>query len=270
MKKFLNEGFACCFRRTLARVLWTVAVWAGISPALNAQTSSSDIVGFQRVDLQEGRNFVALPFLPPTNSLAGVLGSSLPSGDTVAAATVADFWDQANQTLTNRSWLSSNTNFTGWRAAQTFASAANLPLDPAKGFIITIRQGQTNQSVLLLGLVATNAQTQEIQNDGSTLAGSTYPVAVPLTNSALVASGFIGGASLPASDTLVFFNPETQLFDETIWYDTTSGTWRNADGGAATRALNPGEGFLINRLNRPAGNFTWTNPVPPEVLQMLQ
>jgi hypothetical protein len=181
-----------------------------------------------------------------------------------------DFWGQNSQTLTNRSWLSSNINFPGWRSARSFADGNASAIDPAKGLIITLRQGQTNQDIILLGSVATNSQMQIVRNDGYTLAGSIFPVSVPLTNSALVASGFNGGSSLAESDSLMFFDPVQQLFAETIWYDNAAGTWRNGDGSVATRTLNPGEAFLIKRLNRPAGDFTWTNPLPSNLSQTLQ
>lgn len=250
----------------------SAAAWLAILPWSHAQmpATNSEVVGYHRVSLVVGRNMVALPLLPASNTLAQVLNSPMPAGETESTSTVADFWGQASQTLTNRSWLSSHTNFPGWRAARTFTDANTLSLDPAKGFIITLRQTGTNQDIVLLGSVATNPQTQIVRNNGYTLAGSTYPVAVPLTNSALVASGFIGGGSLTESDSLLFFNPAQQLFDETIWYDTATGTWRNGDGSVATRQLNPGEAFLIKRLDRPAGDFTWTNPLPSNLSQTLQ
>ena len=231
--------------------------------------ATSNIAGFQRVTLSEGRNFVGLPVIPTNITLAGVVGTNLPANTTESSASAVDFWDQTNQTLTNRSWLSSNASFPGWRAAGTFANRSTQPLDINKGFIVTIRSGQGSQSILFSGFVATNAQTQMVQNNGYTLAASTYPVAVPLANSGLVASGFAGGNSIASSDTLEFFNPTTQLFDLTVWYDSTGSVWRNADGSIATRRLMPGEAFVIRRGNWPAGNFTWTNPIPVELSQEL-
>ncbi|MBI5395258.1 MAG: hypothetical protein HZA91_08190 [Verrucomicrobia bacterium] len=253
--------FAAC-----ASAAWLDFVPQSLAQATNA---SSDVVGYQFVTLRVGRNLVALSLLPASNTVAGVLGSVLPAGATESTASAVDFWGQSTQTLTNRSWLSTNTNFPGWRAARSFADANALTLDPAKGFIITLRQGQTNQDIFLTGSIALNSQTQVVRNNGYTLAGSTFPVSVPLTNSALVASGFIGGSSLAESDSLLFFNPVQQAFDTTIWYDAAGTTWRNADGSAATRQLTPGEAFLIKRLNRPAGDFTWTNPLPYNLSQLL-
>ena len=249
--------------------LASIAMAMPLALASYGQTTNvtSNIAGFQRVTLNEGRNFVGLPLVPTTNTLVGVVGTSLPANATESSASAVDFWDQTSQALTNRSWLSTNANFPGWRAARTFADNSALTFDPCKGFIVTVRVGQGSQDLLLAGLVATNAQSQVVQNNGYTLAASIYPVAVALANSGLVASGLVGGSSLATSDTLLFFNSTTQLFDQTIWYDSSSGAWRNADGSYATRQLTPGEAFLIHRANRFAGNFTWTNPVPAILLQ---
>jgi hypothetical protein len=255
-------------RRQLLAIVGASLALASTSNG-QATNVTSNIAGFQRVTLSEGRNFVALPVIPATNTLSGVVGTNLPANITESAGSVVDFWNQASQALTNRSWLSSSASFPGWRAARTFADNSALLLDVNKGFIVTIRAGQGGHDLLLPGLVATNAQTQVVQNNGDTLAGSTFPVPVALADSGLIASGFVGGSSLATSDTLQFFNPATQLFDQTIWYDSSGGTWRNADGSAATRQLTPGEAFVIRRGNWPVGNFTWTNPVPASLSQEL-
>jgi hypothetical protein len=251
--------------------LLTVNALLVLAAVSNGQTTNaiSNVAGFQRVTVGEGRNFVALPVIPSTLTLASLVGTNLPANRTESSASVVDFWNQTSQTLANRSWLSSNAGFLGWRAAGTFADNSTLPLDANRGFVVTIRAGQGNQDLLLTGFVATNAQTQVVQNNGDTLAGSTYPVPVALADSGLIASGFVGGSSLATSDTLRFFNPATQLFDQTIWYDSSAGVWRNADSSIATRQLTPGEAFVIRRGNWAAGSFTWANPIPAVLSQEL-
>lgn len=253
------------------RLLAMVAASLAFVSVSNGQTTNvtSNIVGFHRVALSEGRNFVALPVIPATNTLAGIVGTNLPVNVTESSGSVVDIWNQTSQTLTNRSWLSSIASFPGWRATRTFADNNALLLDVNKGFIITIRAGQGRQNLLLVGCVSTNAQTQIVQNNGYTLAGSAYPVPVSLADSGLVASGFVGGDSPITSDTLQFFNPATQLFDQIVWYDSSGGVWRNADGSVATRQLTVGEAFVIHRGNWVVGSFTWTNPIPTSLSQEL-
>lgn len=251
--------------------LLTVGAALALVATSNGQTTNaiSNIACFNRLTLSEGRNFVALPVIPATSTLTSVVGTNLPANTTESSASVIDFWEQSSQTLTNRSWLSSSATFPGWRAAATFADHGALQLDVSKGFVVTVRAGQGSQGLLLAGFVAINVQSQVVQNNGDTLTGSTYPVPVALADSGLVASGFVGGSSLATSDTLRFFNPATQLFDQTIWHDSATSTWRNSDGSVATRQLIPGEAFVIRRGNWAAGSFTWTNPIPAVLSQEL-
>ena len=141
--------------------LASIAMAMPLALASYGQTTNvtSNIAGFQRVTLNEGRNFVGLPLVPTTNTLVGVVGTSLPANATESSASAVDFWDQTSQALTNRSWLSTNANFPGWRAARTFADNSALTFDPCKGFIVTVRVGQGSQDLLLAGLVATSGQS---------------------------------------------------------------------------------------------------------------
>jgi PKD repeat protein len=227
-----------------------------------SDVATVEIAGMQRLTLSEGRNYVSMSMLPGTNTLLSVLGTNqLPQGATESTATVVDIWDQTSQTFTNtnRYWLDTGTN--GWRQSNTAAPSNHVLLDPNKGMVITIRAGQGNQTLRLVGFVPTNQQVQVVQDNGYTLASSTYPRPVSLDASTLVADGFVGGTSLVTSDNLLFFNPVTQQFDIKIWYDSAGGVWRNADASLATKQLEPGEAILIRRRAR-GSNFTWSNPVP--------
>ncbi|MSR64504.1 MAG: hypothetical protein EXS18_01840 [Verrucomicrobiae bacterium] len=235
--------------------------------AMHAQTVKA--IGVHRVTLGEGRNYIALPTLPATNTLAHVLGTNLPAASVESSATVLDLWDQSNQTLTNRYWLSFDTNFPGWRASSSFADANGVLLDANKGMIVTIRAGTGSQTLYFVGYVPGTNQTQIVQNNGYTLAASNFPLPVSLANSSLIVSGFVGGNSLVTSDNVLFFNPATQQFDVKVWYDTGSAAWRNSDATVATKTLDPGESFLIKRRNR-SGNFTWTNQPPYSVSGVYQ
>lgn len=224
--------------------------------------ATPEIVGVHKLALREGRNHISMSMLPGTNTLLSVLGTNqLPQGATESAATVVDIWGQTSQTFTNtnRYWLDTGAN--GWRQSNTAAPSNGALLDANKGMIVTIRTGQGNQTLRTVGFVPTNQQSQVVQDNGYTVACSTYPRTVSLDASTLVSDGFVGGGSLVTSDNLMFFNPVTQQFDIKIWYDSNGGVWRNADASLATKQLEPGESFLIRRRNR-GSNFTWSNPVP--------
>jgi len=94
------------------------------------------------------------------------------------------------------------------------------------------------------------------------VASSTYPQTISLINSGL-SNAITGGASQHLSDSLLFFDSATQLFDIKVWYDINNDTWVNAaTATTATNLLQPGEAFLIERLSSRSTNLIWTNPVP--------
>jgi hypothetical protein len=196
--------------------------------------------------------------------VVGILGGEfgLPAGETMSQSTVLDLWDQVFQTLTNRYWLSNVAGFEGWRDLG-FNARNDAAIDRNKGFIVTVRLGQGSRALNLVGLVTTSEQVQVVQNDGYTLAASAFPVPVSLDQSGLLESGFEGGLSAFNSDRLIFFNPDGQQFDTTVWYNNGAGTWQYQGGtSVVTRHIMPGEAFLIRRRDRAGGDLTWTNPVP--------
>ena len=64
--------------------LLIIAGSLAVASASNGQTNfvTSNIAGIQRVTLSEGRNFVAAPLIPVTNTLAGVVGATMPANTT--------------------------------------------------------------------------------------------------------------------------------------------------------------------------------------------
>jgi hypothetical protein len=226
-------------------------------------TKAAEVVSAKRIILGENQNYVAVPVLPATNFLATLLDTNrLGAAETEAGATVVDFWDQAAQVLTQRLWNSNAPGFEGWRHSATFGDGHTHPVDPNKGLIVTLRQGQGPRTNYLTGYLPRRPQIQTIQNNGYTLVGSQFPAATAVSNANLLAAGFVGGTSLVTSDRLLFFNPATQQFDTKIWFDSVSGVWRDQTAAIATNALEPGAAVLIHRRDRAAGHITWTNPVP--------
>lgn len=163
--------------------------------------------------------------------------------------------------MTNRVWLSTLPDYPGWRASGTFADANQWLVDVQKGFILTVREPHGVRTNYLAGYLPRVAQVQTVQNNGYTLISPSWPVAVPLTQSGLVQSGFIGGSSQVTSDLLLFFNPVTQLFDTKVWYDAAGQVWRDHTAAVATQRFEAGTAVLIQRRNR-GSHLTWTNPVP--------
>lgn len=224
--------------------------------------ATAEIVGVHKHRLVEGNNYISLSTLPGANTLLSVLGTNqLAQGSTESTATTVDIWDQTNQNFSNsnRYWLDTGTN--GWKQSNTTTPSNGVLLDPNKGLIVTVRSGAGNQTLRTVGFVPTNNQVQVVFSNGYSVASSTFPTPVTLANSGLIASGFVGGTSKVSSDVLYFFNPSSQQFDDQIWYRTSDTTWYDSSGNAATRVIQPGEGFLIRRRARTT-NMSWTNTVP--------
>ena len=228
-------------------------------------SSYSGVVGFQKVEVQEGRNYIGTPFDSQTASnatLSSVLDTRwLPAAAAEATATVVDMWDQDAQALTNRYWLSDAGSSNVWRRSGGTEVADDTLIDREKGIVVTVRAGQSTQTVFLVGLVSDDAMEQVVVSNGYTLAASPFPEAVSLTNSGLIASGFTGGTNYVAADNLLFFDTATGHFDLKVWYDSNSSTWRHADTTPATRQLEPGESFLVRRRAR-GSNMTWNCACP--------
>jgi hypothetical protein len=219
------------------------------------------IAGVQMLTLENGANYISMSTTQTTPTLLSVLGTNLPQGAFESTATTVDIWDQVSQAfLVNdaRYWL--GTGASGWKQHNTSAPSNNVQLDPTKGFIVTIPEGQGPQTLYVPGFVPTSAEAQTVQSNGYTVASSTYPQPITLNNSGL-SNSITGGASLNKSDNLLFFDPATQLFDIRVWYYTGNDTWLNADASLATQELEPGAAFLIQRRSR-STNLIWTNPVP--------
>ncbi len=88
-----------------------------------------------------------------------------------------------------------------------------------------------------------------------------YPVDVGLVDSDLVTDGFTGNSNKFFSDTVEWWNNDTDNYDR-VWYDPSSLTWKDWDSGLQTsKKFQPMDGFWITVLsfNDP---FTWTYPKP--------
>ncbi|MFT5498389.1 MAG: hypothetical protein ACI9TH_003801, partial [Kiritimatiellia bacterium] len=224
-----SAGDTTAVSRDLSSLSENVCIFRIAIEGVSAAVTDQSVVG-TRLDLAEGRNFVGFPFEPFDASLSALLASAmLPAGNTEGQATVIDVWDQENQTMGARYWLSNAPGFEGWRESGSFASADAVQLDVTKGFIITIRAGAGNQQVFAAGWAPEASLSQDVASNGYSLVASAYPAKTSLYNADIVGSGFTGGSRLSQSDLLLLHNPLTDRFDIRYWYYTPSGLWVNAD-----------------------------------------
>ena len=115
------------------------------------------------------------------------------------------------------------------------------------------------KKIPMAGVVETKASVTVDLADGSyTVVSWPYSNDVDLDNCGLLESGFQGGITARTSDSLYFWNEQTQSYDLPVFYSTASGEWRNYDQTPCTRVIKSGESFLI-RLTPISGCTEWTS-----------
>ncbi|MBU0678431.1 MAG: hypothetical protein KJ626_09965 [Verrucomicrobia bacterium] len=243
-------------------IVVSTAVCLHIAGNVAAQTVYATPVGIKKVSLRDGRNLVGIPFTNNPSTLVSVLGTNqLPPAATEGLATAVDVWNQNAQTLTNRFWLSSASGFEGWRRGDSFTDASDVPVDSAKGIIITLRTNEGPLSLVLAGVVPAAENRQTVAGNGSySVVASAFPVQLSITNMGLIASGFQGGESFVESDNILLYDPDSDTFNVKIWYDTLFDVWRDTNANETNPVISAGESFLIRR--RAGSSMTWTNPLP--------
>jgi hypothetical protein len=231
-----------------------------------------------------GFNLISQPLVPSNDTVSCVMGDSICTGSQItggnnsAAADEVKYFDAATETFTN-AWY--KTGGPGpdflWRGTLT-----NMP--PDRAYWVFIKTGNPAVVLTMTGAVSTTARVIPITpgdnvSDKFNYVGTTFPIPAYLggydtgTGSAgdcagLLASGFVGGNNLAASDAL-------RHYDGTTWYAAfykTGGPgpdfeWRGTLSG--TQAANqpclvPGDGYLL-QVKKTNTTFTsWTYPVPQD------
>ena len=215
---------------------------------------SHDTVGFVWKSLGNGRNLVSMPFILFDTLLDSVIGDQL-TGDphNKFFSDTIEHWDPVALNY-SRVWYNTKM-WVDWEDG-------GLPwfdFEPDAGYRVNIMPFNPSRDICFLGKVAQEGRSIEI-SQGRNLCGSSYPVEISLDTSDLIDSGFTGSSSRYFSDTVEWWNPAILHYDR-VWYDTSSGEWKNWDGVPATRGFVPGDGFWVNVLtfNTP---FTWIYPKP--------
>jgi hypothetical protein len=217
----------------------------------------SNTVGLYKIDLVSGRNLVSMPFLAFNTPLDDVLGNQL-TGHPVSqwASDQVSAWDPVGQTYI-LAWYRSGL---GWRAWDSMDNPPTFDFDPDESYWITI-----NNSPLTLTLLG---EVSEVDRQMSLVVGRnfvspSFPKAMSLDASGLVASGFTGHpVSQWASDKLEFWNESAQTYVG-VWYRSGMGwrAWDSMDTPPASPydEIAVGKGLWVT-VNNSA--FTWTAPKP--------
>ena len=216
----------------------------------------SNIVGLYKIDCGVGRNLVSMPFLPFNSTLDNVIGNQL-TGHSLNKflSDNIERWDPVAKAY-QRAWY--NTTQQKWVDWNTGGAPFNF--NPDESYWINIISGHAAKTVTLLGEVSETNRTIAV-GAGRNMVAPSFPKAISLADSGLIASGFTGHSlNKFLSDRLEWWDRVTGSYFM-VWYKTTDSTWRDWDGNLATKNLVPGEGYWIVVATGHTP-FTWIVPKP--------
>ena len=135
--------------------------------------ASEEVYGLKTVRLYRGQNWVALPVIPDSNTIANVLGHELPAGASQSDPDATQMiWYQhaSNDVVEKYFWLLDWGPSNQWRTGTGWGFPSHQPADhyPVPyddGFVIqiptnTVRPYEQEGLLMFLGRVPTNTQTQ--------------------------------------------------------------------------------------------------------------
>jgi hypothetical protein len=243
----------------------------------NPRSVSEEVYALKTFLLRPGRNWISIPIVPDSNTIARVLGHGMPAGTMMTGTRIALYNRSTTAAATCEVYLASSplqwTYISGGSG-----SADNMSLPINEGFVIEIPTSATRMYMAAcLGRVPIGVITNVMGGFNSiNLVGFNLPRQMHPSQMNLLESGFQGGAIPPQSDRIykwrnlnsAGFTTENQYVPETIWYRTNDRTWRFATTGwplVPTNYFNPDDAFVIQQL-KSTGNWKWTNriiyPVP--------
>ncbi|MBN1269925.1 MAG: hypothetical protein JXB04_10070 [Kiritimatiellae bacterium] len=198
------------------------------------RVASEEIYAMKTLQLHPGQNWVALPFIPDSNSLEFVLGTDQLPGGTIMANSTRVQWFQriGGEQVSNAVWLSSDHNwYTYHPTSNWLANTMCIPLH--EGFVVEIPTNESVQTVVCIGRVPTNTMTQTVPTGSYSLVSVRMPRRVHPSELKLYEAGFQG--ALSAYDAIVLGNGDRLWkYDrvnqrvppgEIIWYNKGTGIW---------------------------------------------
>jgi hypothetical protein len=235
--------------------------------ALN-RSASEEVYVSREVRVYPGQNWVSLPGVVDTCSVAQIFGVDLPSGFTPGASTRISWYERTSgEVATNQIWLASGSP-NAWvyshPPALSGQSANDRPVALQQGVIL---ESPSSASFLFVGRVPTNAQEQVIMASAASpnfnLVGFRLPRHMHPSEMGLVGAGFQGGGNAFDSDWLVKFDKTSQTV-RSVFYRTTDSTWRFTTFPFPTVPagyFGPDDALLIS-TRKSITPWTWTNALP--------
>ncbi len=209
----------------MKKTVITLAVVAFAAAAVQATTTSANIVGYTKITATGGElSLVALNFTPGSTLVSDIIGDQLPSGSAL------HIWDKVNQTYNTVT----KTSRGGWGNTAT--------IDLGNAFWIQA-SGTDTHEIILPGEVKTDALSTTIAG-GIEATGYNYPVSTTFGSTDL-------SSSLDAGSAVHFWNGSSY----TTYTKTSRGGW-GTDGNA--QVIEPTTGFWVQS----ASEVSWSESVP--------
>jgi len=216
-----------------------------ITSAPAQQTNAySNIVGYQKITLQEGRNLIGVNFRNTgQNTYYNVQDvidtSTLQGGQTLLGSDRLYIWDAAAQEYV-RLWLYETGQWVDEEAG-TYAEQKIYPGDA----IFLIAQAATE--TVVSGEVMDDVQTfTHAALDGRSMIASAWPVDIGVQDISF--SGLVGGQTMLGSDRMYLWDTNTGDF-VMLWLHET-GQWVDEKAEAyADQVISAGSGFFIIKQN---------------------
>lgn len=250
------------------------AILAAASSAV-AQTPvySVNIVGIQKVDIgANSLEMAANPFVKPSHSLEGVLGSQLEAGLAPDDAdNVYVFDTQANAYTVYFRYNNPNNvadPLNGKWMDEDYTEVPDEILPPGTGFFVR-NMGTATNTVAFVGDVVSMPQITKTLHPGLNQVAYPYSSPIAINSLALKTSdGAVGGLAPDDTDNLFFWDQANNTYARCFLYYNTSNPsdplnnqWVDEDYNAVADIIQPGRSFFYQR-QASAPDLTWTEDKP--------
>gem|GEM_PF-1914315 len=260
------------------KITWVAGILlGGLVATVSGQTVYSNMVGFQKVLVENGKQAMAsTPFDNTDNTLANVFSGQLAPGPINTAADNVLKWD-ATAGAYRIFWELNAGPLAGQWVEAGVGVADNEPINPGEGFWVTNSQTPGMNTVVFVGEVPTDPSIGIVIDPGLQMVHNPYPAEFSIRDTALsdLNSKVSGGTNISTSDLVFQWSQVHNAYDR-FWYLSNLSKWvkvpadPNAtsgfvgENGVPDFVLEPGAAVWYQRRAN-AGSFTWNITRPYNV-----
>jgi len=260
------------------KITWLVGILlGGLASAVSGQTVFSNMVGFQKVQVGNGKQVMAsTPFDNTENTLTNVFSGQIAPGPVNTSADNVLKWDAAAGKYRIFWQLNAGPLADNWVEAGV-GLANDEPITPGEGFWVTNSQTPGDNTVVFVGEVPTDPSIGITVNPGLQMIHNPYPAEISIRDTNLhdLNSKVSGGANIASSDLVFQWNQDFSAYDQ-FWFLSSLNKWVKVPADPAATPGFVGEGAVPDFVLEPgaaiwyqrkAGSpaFTWNITRPYNV-----